>query len=84
MFISRSLSEKPTKIYNPEGCIAILNASSENIGARRLYTIMEKVLEEISYDASELKGEKVKIDKNYVVDKVEEIAQDTDLSKFIL
>jgi ATP-dependent HslUV protease ATP-binding subunit HslU len=61
-----------------------LNASSENIGARRLYTIMEKVLEEISFDASEKNGEKVTIDKNYVLEKVEEIAQDTDLSKFIL
>jgi len=61
-----------------------LNASSENIGARRLYTIMEKVLEEISFDASDLKNVKVKIDKNYVLEKVEDIALDTDLSKFIL
>jgi ATP-dependent HslUV protease ATP-binding subunit HslU len=61
-----------------------LNSTSENIGARRLYTIMEKVLEEISFDASEMKNEKVKIDKQYVQQKVEDIAQDTDLSKYIL
>ena len=61
-----------------------LNSTSENIGARRLYTIMEKVIEEISFDASDLENAKVKIDKNYVQKKVEDIAQDTDLSKYIL
>jgi ATP-dependent HslUV protease ATP-binding subunit HslU len=61
-----------------------LNATAENIGARRLYTIMEKVLEEISFEASEMQNEKVEINKNYVLDKVEDIAQDTDLSKYIL
>jgi ATP-dependent HslUV protease ATP-binding subunit HslU len=61
-----------------------LNATAENIGARRLYTIMEKVLEEISFEATDMENEKVEIDKNYVLDKVEDIAQDTDLSKYIL
>jgi ATP-dependent HslUV protease ATP-binding subunit HslU len=61
-----------------------LNSTSENIGARRLYTIMEKVIEEISFEASDLEHAKVKIDKDYVQEKVEEIAQDTDLSKYIL
>ncbi len=61
-----------------------LNATSENIGARRLYTIMEKVIEEISYDSSEIEGGKIIIDKKYVLDKVEDISQDTDLSKYIL
>ncbi|MGD2087068.1 MAG: ATP-dependent protease ATPase subunit HslU [Candidatus Aminicenantes bacterium] len=61
-----------------------LNATAENIGARRLYTIMEKVLEEISFDASDMQNEKVEIDKKYVLEKVEDIAQDTDLSKYIL
>ncbi|MCP5051961.1 MAG: ATP-dependent protease ATPase subunit HslU [bacterium] len=61
-----------------------INATSENIGARRLYTIMEKVLEVISFDASDLENGNVKIDKQYVLDKVEDIAQDTDLSKYIL
>jgi ATP-dependent HslUV protease ATP-binding subunit HslU len=61
-----------------------LNATAENIGARRLYTIMEKVLEEISFEASDMQNEKVEIDKKYVLEKVEDIAQDTDLSKYIL
>lgn len=61
-----------------------LNSTAENIGARRLYTIMEKVVEEISFEATDLENEKVEIDKTYVREKVEEIAQDTDLSKYIL
>lgn len=61
-----------------------LNSTSENIGARRLYTIMEKVIEEISFDASDLEDKDISIDKSYVQEKVEEIAQDTDLSKYIL
>jgi ATP-dependent HslUV protease ATP-binding subunit HslU len=61
-----------------------LNATSENIGARRLYTIMEKVIEDISFDASDVEMGKVNIDKEFVREKVEDIAQDTDLSKYIL
>ncbi len=61
-----------------------LNASSENIGARRLYTIMEKVLEDMSFEAANLENAQVKIDRNYVSEKVGEIAQDTDLSRYIL
>jgi ATP-dependent HslUV protease ATP-binding subunit HslU len=61
-----------------------LNATAENIGARRLYTIMEKVLEQISFEASDMENEKIEVDKNYVQEKVEDIAQDTDLSKYIL
>lgn len=61
-----------------------LNSTSENIGARRLYTIMEKVIEEISFDASEMEKQDVTIDEAYVRDKVQDIAQDTDLSKYIL
>lgn len=61
-----------------------LNSTAENIGARRLYTIMEKVMEDISFEASDIKKGKVKIDKNYVQEKVEGIAMDSDLSKYIL
>jgi len=61
-----------------------LNSSSENIGARRLHTIMEKMMEDISYEASDVGAGKVKIDKSYVRDKVKDIAEDTDLSKYIL
>jgi ATP-dependent HslUV protease ATP-binding subunit HslU len=61
-----------------------MNSTAENIGARRLYTIMEKVIEEISFEASDIDKGKVKIDKQYVLEKVEGIVQDTDLSKYIL
>jgi ATP-dependent HslUV protease ATP-binding subunit HslU len=61
-----------------------INSIAENIGARRLHTIMEKVMEDISFEASDINNGKVTIDKKYVLDKVEGIAQDSDLSKYIL
>jgi ATP-dependent HslUV protease ATP-binding subunit HslU len=61
-----------------------INTSSENIGARRLHTIMEKVMEDISYEASDLEHGQVKIDREYVEKKVKDIIKDGDLSKYIL
>ncbi len=61
-----------------------VNTSAENIGARRLHTIMEKVMEEILFEASDVDNGKVAIDKKYVLDRVEDISKDTDLSKYIL
>ena len=61
-----------------------INTSSENIGARRLHTIMEKVMEDISYEASDLEHGQVKIDRAYVIKKVKDIIKDSDLSKYIL
>jgi ATP-dependent HslUV protease ATP-binding subunit HslU len=61
-----------------------VNSSIENIGARRLHTIIEKVLDEISFTATDRGGEKIIIDKNYVTKNLGELAKDTDLSKFIL
>jgi len=61
-----------------------INASIENIGARRLHTIIEKVLDDISFNATDRGGEKVIVDKNYVIKNLGELAKDTDLSKFIL
>ena len=61
-----------------------INASIENIGARRLHTIIEKVLDEISFTAADRGGEKIIIDKNYVTQNLGELVKDTDLSKFIL
>lgn len=61
-----------------------LNTTAENIGARRLHTIMEKVMEEISFEASDIGSGKVKIDRDYVKKEVDDIAQDSDLSKYIL
>ncbi len=61
-----------------------VNESVENIGARRLHTILEKVLEEISFTASDRAGETVDIDDAYVRDRIGDLAQNADLSKFIL
>ena len=61
-----------------------VNASVENIGARRLHTIIEKVLDEISFTATDRSGEKIIIDKKYVQKNLGELVKDTDLSKFIL
>ena len=61
-----------------------INSSIENIGARRLHTIIEKVLDEISFTATDRGGEKITIDRNYVTKNLGELAKDTDLSKFIL
>jgi ATP-dependent HslUV protease ATP-binding subunit HslU len=63
---------------------AEVNASVENIGARRLHTLLEKVLDEISFTASDRSGEKIIIDKKYIEKNLGELAKDTDLSKFIL
>ncbi|MDY2843528.1 MAG: ATP-dependent protease ATPase subunit HslU [Treponema sp.] len=61
-----------------------INARSENIGARRLHTIMEKVLEDISFDADEHSGETVNVDAKYVDEKLTGVVQDQDLSRYIL
>ncbi len=60
------------------------NQTTQNIGARRLYTILEKLLEELNFDSSEMGGRKVVIDAQYVDDRLALICQDEDLSKFIL
>ncbi len=61
-----------------------INERTEDIGARRLYTLVERVLEDTSFDAPEMTGERVVIDEAYVRERVEEIAADDDLSNFIL
>ena len=61
-----------------------VNAKSENIGARRLHTIMEKVLDDISFTADEHAGETVSIDAAYVDDKLKDIVTDGDMSRYIL
>ena len=63
---------------------AEINTGVENIGARRLQTVMEKLVEEISFHASERSGDAITIDAAYVEEKVAPLAKDTDLSKFIL
>jgi len=61
-----------------------INTSIENIGARRLHTILERVLEEISFSASDRKGQSVIVNSEYVKLNTTELSKDTDLSKFIL
>jgi ATP-dependent HslUV protease ATP-binding subunit HslU len=61
-----------------------INSSTENIGARRLHTIVEKVMEDISFDAPYLKGQKIIINAKYVQEKIEPILKEENLSKYIL
>ena len=61
-----------------------VNSSVENIGARRLHTIIERVLDEISFSATDKSGEKIIINSEYVTKNLGELVKDTDLSKFIL
>jgi len=63
---------------------AEVNSSVENIGARRLQTIIEKVLDDISFNATDRAGETITIDQKYVQDNLGNLVKDTDLSKFIL
>ena len=63
---------------------AQVNEAVENIGARRLQTVMEKLLEEVSFDAEDRAGETVAVDRAYVRDKLAGLAKDSDLSRYIL
>jgi ATP-dependent HslUV protease ATP-binding subunit HslU len=63
---------------------AEINSAIENIGARRLQTVMERVLDEVSFSATDRSGQTVMIDKAYVEDNLGDLARNTDLSKFIL
>jgi ATP-dependent HslUV protease ATP-binding subunit HslU len=63
---------------------AEVNAEVENIGARRLQTVMEKLLEDVSFEAEQRRGETVRVDAAYVESQLAEIARNTDLSKYVL
>ena len=63
---------------------ALINERTENIGARRLYTMMEKLLDEISFDAPEMSGKNMVIDAQYVREKLKGFVEDEDLSRYIL
>jgi ATP-dependent HslUV protease ATP-binding subunit HslU len=63
---------------------AQVNEKTENIGARRLYTIMETLLDDISFDAPDMKEKEITIDDKYVDEKLDEIVEDEDLSRYIL
>ena len=62
----------------------VVNSRTENIGARRLHTIIEKLLEEISFDAPDLADKQLVIDAGYVKDKLDSLVKDQDLSRYIL
>ena len=62
----------------------VLNQEMENIGARRLHTILEKVLEDLSFAAPEIAGQEVMITAQYIMDKIQPIVQNKDLSRYIL
>ena len=61
-----------------------VNSTVENIGARRLHTIIERVLDEISFTATDRSGDKIVVDSDYIKKNLGELVKDTDLSKFIL
>ena len=88
--IALMATEGVTLIFAPDAIAEIsdlaaaINLGVENIGARRLHTVMEKLLEEISFTASERSGETVTIDAALVRSRVGELAKDADLSRFIL
>ena len=63
---------------------ALINERSDDIGARRLHTVMEKMLEEVSFDAPDLGRVPITIDEKFVRERLEELVQDEDLSRFIL
>jgi len=63
---------------------AEVNERAENIGARRLHTVMERLLDEVSFSATEMGGQSVNVDQKYVQDKLAELVKDEDLSRYIL
>jgi ATP-dependent HslUV protease ATP-binding subunit HslU len=79
-----SLEFKPDAISEVAKFATQVNESSENIGARRLHTILERVLEEISFEGPDLKKKKVAIDAVYVRKQLADIVKDQDLSRYIL
>ena len=78
------LSFKEDAISEIAQIAAKVNEEIENIGARRLHTILEKVLEEISFSASDKRLKKISIDKSYVIKQIGDVYKDIDLTKFIL
>ena len=78
------LSFDPESIRRIAEFASLVNERTENIGARRLHTVMEKLLDEISFDAPEMTGQRIAIDKAYVERMLGDIVKDEDLSRYIL
>ena len=89
-YVALMKTEEVTLVFAEDAIDALadlateINSTVENIGARRLQTVLEKLLEEVSFTASEMTGQTVAIDGAYVRDRVAPLAKNTDLSKFIL
>ena len=89
-YVALMATEGLTLDFQDEGIDAIadaavkVNSTVENIGARRLQTIMERLVEDISFEASEKQGEVIRIDRAYVNDRIGKMAADADLSRFVL
>jgi len=89
-YVALMETEGVTLAFTEDGIDAIadiaaeVNGTVENIGARRLHTVMERVLDEISFTATDKFGETVTVDADYVTDNLGELAKNADLSKFIL
>jgi len=81
---SVKLEFKEDAIHEIAEMAAMINERTENIGARRLYTIMEKLLDEISFDAPDMSGKTMVIDAKYVREKLKDFVEDEDLSRYIL
>ena len=83
-------TEGVTLAFTPEGITRLahtafqVNERTENIGARRLSTVMERLLDEVSFDAAKLAGQTITIDAAYVDERLQMLSQDEDLSRFIL
>jgi ATP-dependent HslUV protease ATP-binding subunit HslU len=89
-YIELMVTEGVNLVFKEDAIAAIaetatlVNDRTENIGARRLYTIMESLLDKISFEAPEMKGQQVVIDADYVAEQLDEIVEDEDLSRYIL
>ena len=89
-YIALLETEKVTLEFNNDaideiaGIAATVNERTENIGARRLHTVLERLLEDISFNAPDMSGEKVAIDRQHVRHKLADVVKDEDLSRYIL
>jgi ATP-dependent HslUV protease ATP-binding subunit HslU len=89
-YVALMATEGLTLDFTEDGIEAIadaavkVNATVENIGARRLQTIMERLVEDISFDAPDKRGEAIRIDRPYVAERIGKMAEDADLSRFVL
>jgi ATP-dependent HslUV protease ATP-binding subunit HslU len=81
---SVGLEFKPDGIRRLAEIAFQVNEKTENIGARRLYTVMEKLLEELSFDASRYEGRMIEVDGAYVDDRLKDLAQSEDLARYVL